>query len=83
MRTATVGFDLNYSGSGYERQRSHVVITSKACRCCFSSPASTRDFHKPSRPWTKIMRDGAKVVQFGGASGERLDELTEKPHSFT
>ncbi len=74
-----VGFDLNYSASGYGAS-DHMSFTVRSVPVLFFFSGLHSDYHKPSDTWDKInAEDGAKVVQLVAQVVNGLDQLTEKP----
>jgi hypothetical protein len=74
-----VGFDLNYSASGYGAS-DHMSFTVRSLPVLFFFSGLHSDYHKPSDTWEKInAEDGAKVVRLVAQVVNGLDQLKEKP----
>ncbi len=74
-----VGFELNFSGSGYGAS-DHMSFTVHDVPVLFFFSGLHSDYHKPSDTWEKINAvDGARVVELVANVLEALDGLKEKP----
>lgn len=74
-----VGFELNYSASGYGAS-DHMAFTVRSIPVLFFFSGLHSDYHKPSDTWEKIdLTDGARVVELVANVVGALDRLTEKP----
>ncbi len=74
-----VGFELNYSASGYGAS-DHTSFVVKSVPVLFFFSGLHSDYHKPSDTWEKINSDsGAKVVDLVANVVGELDQLQEKP----
>ena len=75
----SVGFDLNYSASGYGAS-DHMSFTVRQVPVLFFFSGLHADYHKPSDTWDKVdARDGVKVVQLVASIARELDNVKEKP----
>ena len=75
----SVGFDLNYSASGYGAS-DHMSFTVRQVPVLFFFSGLHSDYHKPSDTWDKIdAADGVKVVQLVASIARELDNVKEKP----
>jgi hypothetical protein len=74
-----VGFELNYSASGYGAS-DHMSFTVRDVPVLFFFSGLHFDYHRPSDTWEKINAEGgAKVVHLITNVVEELDQLKEKP----
>lgn len=74
-----LGFDLNYSASGYGAS-DHTSFTVHEVPVFFFFSGLHSDYHKPSDTWDKIdAADGARVVELVSNVVAGLDALNEKP----
>jgi hypothetical protein len=74
-----VGFDLNYSASGYGAS-DQTSFTVHEVPVFFFFSGLHSDYHKPSDTWDKIdAADGARVVELVSKVVAGLDALKEKP----
>ncbi len=75
----TVGFELNYSVSGYGAS-DHTAFTLRSVPVLFFFSGLHADYHKPTDTWEKIdAADGARVVELAARVVESIDGLTERP----
>ncbi|HEV2196605.1 MAG TPA: M20/M25/M40 family metallo-hydrolase [Candidatus Acidoferrum sp.] len=74
-----LGFDLNYSASGYGAS-DHTSFTTHEVPVFFFFSGLHSDYHKPSDTWDKIdAANGARVVELVSNVVAGLDALNEKP----
>lgn len=74
-----LGFDLNYSASGYGAS-DHTSFTTHEVPVFFFFSGLHSDYHKPSDTWDKIdAANGARVVELVSNVVSGLDALNEKP----
>ncbi len=74
-----VGFELNYSASGYGAS-DHTSFTVRGVPVLFFFSGLHSDYHKPSDTWEKIdAADGARAVELTAKVVESIDGLTERP----
>ncbi len=75
----SLGFELNYSASGYGAS-DHTSFVVRGIPVLFFFSGLHSDYHKPSDTWEKINgEDGAKVVELVADVVEGLEALKEKP----
>ncbi len=75
----SLGFELNYSASGYGAS-DHTSFVVRGIPVLFFFSGLHSDYHKPSDTWEKInAEDGAKVVELVADVVEGLEALKEKP----
>lgn len=74
-----LGFELNYSASGYGAS-DHLSFTVREVPVLFFFSGLHSDYHKPSDTWEKIdAANGAKVVELIANVIRELDALEDKP----